>query len=115
MESGGVVLGHAEGEGFEAAEEEVAAVGVDDTAHGFVEGADFFDQCFGAEDGAGEEVVVAGEVFGAAMHDKVDAEFEGALVHGGGEGAIDDGEDVVAAGDFAEADEVEDVEVGVGG
>ena len=58
---------------------------------------------------------MSGEVFGAAMDDEVDAEVEWSLIHGSGEGAVDEGEDVVFFGDVVESFEVEDVEVGVGG
>jgi len=90
-------------------------MGVDGAAHRLVEVSYFFDEVLSAEDSSGEDVVVAGEVFGAAMEDDVHSELDGSLVVWGGEGAIDEGEDAVSVGDFFYFGEVEDVEVGVCG
>ncbi len=115
FEGGLVLLCDAEGEGFQASQEQVAAVRVDSSAHRLVEVSYFFDEFLSAEDDSGEDVIVAGEVFGAALEDDVHSELNGALVKWGGEGAVDEREDVVAVGDFFYFDEVEDVEVWVCG
>ena len=59
FQCGGVLVFDAEGEGFEASEEQIAAVRVEGAAHRFVEVSDFVDELASAEHGAGEDVVVA--------------------------------------------------------
>ena len=49
------------------------------------------------------------------MEDDVHTEFERALVKRGGEGGIHERQDVVAVGDFFDFEQVEDVEIGIGG
>ena len=109
---GCVVNRHAQRKGLEAAQQEVAAVRIDDSAHGFVQRADLLDELRAAENDARKYVVVARHVFRATVHDEVDAELERALVDGGGESAVDEREHVVLARDLAQAVEVEYVEVG---
>jgi hypothetical protein len=89
-----------QGEGLHAAEQQVCAMRVDGSAHGFVEVADFVDKLCPAEDCSGQDVVMAGKVLGAALQDQVDAEFQRALVEGCCKGAVDEGQDAVLVGDF---------------
>jgi len=90
-------------------------VGIDNASHGFVEVADLADEFIASQDRTGEDVVMSGEVLGAAVNDEVDAVFERALVHRGRECAVDEGKDLVFFCDRDELVEVEDVEIWIGG
>ena len=58
----GVVDVHAQAEGLEATQQQIAAMGVENPAHGLVQLADLVDQLGSAQDGAGQDVVVATQV-----------------------------------------------------
>ena len=113
-QGGFVLFGDPQGEGLHAAQQQVAAVRIDGSAHGFMQVADFVHKFRAAEDGACEDVVMAGEVFGAALQDQVDAELQRPLVEGRRKGAVDKGQDIVTFGDFFKLDKVEDVQIRIG-
>lgn len=113
-QGGFILFFHTEGKGFESPQEQVTAVGVDEAAHGLVEVADGVDKLGSAEDGAGENVIVACEVLGGALDDEVHSELDGPLVYRGAEGTVDERQDFVFFGDFFYFDEVKNVEVGIG-
>jgi hypothetical protein len=67
-----------------------------------------------ADDGAGEQVAVAAEVFGRRMQHEVGAEFERALQIGRAIGVVDYRQGAVAAGDGAHCRDVHQAHVRIG-
>src|SRR5690242_8874178 len=111
----GVLPLHAQGEGLEAAHQQVGREGIDHRAGDALEPPDAADQVGGAEHRAGQQVIEAAQVLGGGMHHEVDAPLERALVVGGGERGVDHRLHPVAPPDPGEALQVQDAVVGIGG
>ena len=74
---------------------------------------DLVDELPAAQYRAGENIVVAGEILGAALQHQIDPEFERPLVDGRAEGAVDEGKDLMLSGDFDKLDQIEKVKIGI--
>ena len=115
-ERGLVLALHAERQGLQAPDEEERAERIEHSPENAAQVLDRLDQPGAAADGAGEQVVVAAQVLGAGMDHQIGAQRDRALVHRGGEGAVDDqvrsGAGVARAG---EQREIRHAQVGVGG
>ena len=86
----GVVLFHAQRQGFQTAYEQPAIAGAENSAGGILQKPYFGGQfrLFGDDDAA-QQVVVPCKVFGAAMYDKVGAKLQRTLKLGSQKGIID--------------------------
>src|SRR5580698_3243003 len=75
---------------------------------------DFVDPRFASGDGAGNDVGMAGESFGGAVDDHVEAERERLLEDWRCEGVIDDGDEVVFFGKGDGFLEIDEADGGIG-
>ena len=114
----GLLLLETDFERLDAAQQEPGVEG-GEAAAGGVDGEVEFVAELGVVDGedAGHEVVVAGEVFGAAFVDDVGAEVERVLEEGGQHGVVygDEGGGVGGVGERGDGGDVDDLDEGVCG
>lgn len=87
----------------------------DDPAEDVLERPDGADELGGAGDGAGEDVVVAGEVLGGGVDDEIRPERKGLLVEGGGEGRVDRDDGPLGVAELRDAANIDAAEVWVRG
>ncbi len=81
-----VVSLHAQGQGFESAQQQPSSVAVDDTAEDAQGLADRIHDFLGAGHGAREQIVVAAQVFRCAVDDQVRVLGQRSVVDRGGKG-----------------------------
>ena len=111
---GGLVLSlHAQGQGLEAADQQVGGVRIGVGADDVAELLDRLHHRPLAADAAGHQVVVPPQVLGGAVEHEIGAELDGTLVHRRGEGAVDEQAQPVLSGEGHEPVEVGHVQVRV--
>lgn len=114
----GVAYGsvHADVQGLETAQGEVAVEGRGHGASQVLQGAQLGVQCVGVgEHGAHEHVGVAGDVLGHAVHHEVGTHRQGALQVGGHEGAVHAHQEALALGHGGDLADVGGLQQRVGG
>ncbi len=105
----------AHAERFHPANEQEGGFGVHGAAKVDDHVANFFDEVGAAGHGAGDDVGVAAEIFGGAVHHQVETHFDGLLQRGAGEGVVDHRDEIVPFGEGRGFFKVDQAQGGIAG
>ncbi len=102
-------------QGFKAAFQQVAVAGIQAAPQVAGQVKDLLRMGVRRYRNTAAQVAVAAHVFGAAVNDDIDSQFDGFLVDGGGEGVVDDGRNTAGAGEIGNLANIDDPQKRVGG